>query len=148
MEDAYAPLVPGFEGEHARAVSIVTLGDGTTVANFHGLWRKGVGKEDLPERIRQSEIVIDALGVVTGPTVLIGDFNLNPDTESVALFERAGFRNLIREFGVTSTRTRFFDPRWSAYADYAFVRGAEVRDFRILPDEVSDHSPLLLEIGE
>ncbi len=76
---------------------------------------------------------------------MIGDFNLFPDTESIAMLERSGLQNLIRQYGITSTRTHYYS-RKEKYADYAFVsEGIDVGDFKILPDVVSDHSPLYLE---
>ncbi|MFZ3232985.1 MAG: endonuclease/exonuclease/phosphatase family protein [Patescibacteria group bacterium] len=136
-------LQPGLEGDHARNVQIVTLTDGLRIANIHGLWKKGRGKDDTPERLEQSMILT---GVLSGnvPTVLIGDFNLWPDTESVRMIERAGFRNLVREYGVTSTRTELFPKEFVPFADYAFTKGVEVADFQVLPDVVSDHNPLLV----
>ena len=48
------------------------------------------------------------------------------------------------ESGVTSTRTRLY-ARPEKLADYVLVSdGVAVRDFRVLPDEVSDHAPLML----
>jgi len=77
--------------------------------------------------------------------VLCGDFNLLPDTESLKRLEGIGLRNLIKEYGITSTRTSFYD-KPAKFADYALVsEGIEVKDFKILPDEVSDHSPMYLE---
>ena len=59
----------------------------------------------------------------------------------------AGLRNLVAEFGVTSTRTSLYTGP-GRFADYAFVSpGVEVHAFRVLPDEVSDHAPLMLEFG-
>lgn len=137
-------LEPGLEGDHARNVQIVTLTDGLRIANIHGLWKKGRGKEDSPERLEQSMILT---GVLSGdaPAVLVGDFNLWPDTESVRMIERAGFRNLIREYGITSTRTELFPKEFVPFADYAFTKGVEITDFQVLPDVVSDHNPLLVE---
>lgn len=79
------------------------------------------------------------------PAVLIGDFNLWPDTESVKMLERAGFRNLVREYGVTSTRTELFPKEFVPFADYAFTKNVEIADFKVLPDVVSDHNPLFVE---
>lgn len=138
-------LEPGHEGDHSRNVSIVTLTNGIRIANFHGLWKKGRGKEDTHERLEQSMLLMNSLPG-NAPTVLVGDFNLLPDTESVAMIERSGFRNLIREYGITSTRTELFPKEYSPFADYAFVKGIEVEGFRVLPDVVSDHAPLVLEI--
>jgi endonuclease/exonuclease/phosphatase family metal-dependent hydrolase len=77
--------------------------------------------------------------------VLCGDFNLLPDAGSMRIFGAAGLRNLVLEFGVTSTRTSLY-PGLERFADYVLVSdGIGVRDFRVLLDEVSDHAPLLLE---
>lgn len=137
-------LEPGLEGDHARNVQIVTLTDGLRIANIHGLWKKGRGKDDTPERLEQSMILTNVLSG-NAPTVLIGDFNLWPDTESVRMIERAGFRNLIREYAITSTRTELFPKEFVPFADYAFTKGVEVADFQVLPDVVSDHNPLFVE---
>ncbi len=119
-----------------------------TIANFHGIWAgHGVGKGDTPERIAQSERVVAALKARTGELVLGGDFNLNPDTRSLELIEQGlGLRNLIREYDIRSTRTSLYT-KPGTYADYMFVSpGVQVRSFCVLPDVVSDHAPLLLEV--
>lgn len=55
-------------------------------------------------------------------------------------------RKLIKEYGITSTRTSLYT-KPNKFADYVFVsRGIKIIDFKILPDEVSDHTPLFLEI--
>ena len=57
------------------------------------------------------------------------------------------WRNLITEFKVTSTRTSLYDKQ-EPYADYIFVSpNIEVNQFRVLPDEVSDHAALYLDFG-
>jgi endonuclease/exonuclease/phosphatase family metal-dependent hydrolase len=61
------------------------------------------------------------------------------------MFEDFGLRNLVKEYGVISTRTHFYT-KPEKFADYIFVlQGIDVKDFRVLPDAVSDHSPLYLE---
>lgn len=137
-------LEPGFEGDHARNVQIVTLSGGFRVANFHGVWKKGRKKDDTPERLEQS-MILSALLSGDAPAVLIGDFNLWPDTESVRMLERSGFRNLVREYGVTSTRTELFESDQPPFADYAFTKNVEIADFKVLPDVVSDHNPIFVE---
>lgn len=137
----------GKHGRNVQFVEIEKLGHLYTVMNFHGLWAgPGVGKDDTPDRIAQSQKLISFIEGVSNPCVLVGDFNLNPDTASLKMFEEHGLRNLISEYGITSTRTSLY-PRPIRLADYAFVSpGITVGDFRVLPDEVSDHSPLFLEI--
>jgi endonuclease/exonuclease/phosphatase family metal-dependent hydrolase len=117
-----------------------------TVINFHGLWNGG-SHDDAPERIEQSKKISEYVRSLRSEHVLCGDFNLLPSTESLAIIEReTGMRNLIQEFGITSTRTRFYKRSDDQYADYTFVSlGIHVKDFKVLPDEISDHSPMYLE---
>ena len=116
-----------------------------TICNFHGLWN-GMGKTDTPDRLDQSENINNFLNKKEGIKVLCGDFNLLPETESLKIIEATGLRNLIKEFGIQSTRTSFYK-KPGKFADYVFVSpSVEVKEFKILPDEVSDHAPLFLEI--
>lgn len=136
-------------GNHARNIQYATIerdGGALAVVNFHGLWN-GNGKGDSDDRLAQSDAIINFLKTLDTPYVLCGDFNLLPETESLKKFEQFGARNLIKEYGITSTRTRFYD-KAEQYADYVFVGpSVAVKDFHVLPDEVSDHAPLFLEVG-
>ena len=136
-------------GDHGRAIQHVTLNlkdSPITIINFHGLWKKGINKTDTIDRINQSKKIVEFIQNLSNDFILCGDFNLLPDTESIAILERAGLRNLIKEYGITSTRTTFYTTP-DRYADYIFVsKEIEVKDFRVLPEEVSDHSALFLEI--
>lgn len=135
-------------GDHARSIQHATVSDGdrqVTVINFHGLWN-GKGKTDTEDRIQQSKNILEFASKLDGEYILCGDFNLLPDTESIKLFEAAGLRNLIKEYGISSTRTSFYT-KPEKHADYMFVtKGIKVKDFKVLPDEVSDHAPLLMEL--
>lgn len=120
-------------------------GEQLTVINFHGLWN-GKGKGDSEDRILQTKNILDFTKKLTGEHLLCGDFNLRPDTESIKLFQDVGMRNLIKEYNITSTRTSHYT-KDEKFADYVFVtRGVRVKDFKVLPDEVSDHAPLYLDI--
>jgi exonuclease III len=115
-----------------------------TVAHMHGLWN-GKGKGDTPERITQSENVCDFIRKQTGGCVLLGDLNLSPDTRSIKIIEDTPCRNLIKEYGITSTRSSHY-AKDNKYADYAFVTpDIAVDAFAVLSDEVADHLPLFLE---
>lgn len=135
----------GFHPRNLQYVEIVDQNTRTfTVCNFHGLWN-GKGKTDSEDRILQSKRIIDFVQSRSGKVVVVGDFNLLPDTESIALLERAGMRNLVREYGVTSTRTPLYI-KPEKFADYAFVTGSvAVKEFSVLPDVVSDHAPIFLD---
>ncbi len=141
-------LPEGDVGNHARNIQFVTINTSrglVTVINFHGLWN-GKGKGDCEDRLEQSDRIIDFLKTLDHRFVLCGDFNLLPDTESLKKFERFGLRNLIAEYGITSTRTSLYT-KPGKFADYTFVsKEVEVKEFKTLPDEVSDHLSLYLEI--
>lgn len=142
-------LPEGDAGHHARNIQYVTIDTSKcplTVINFHGLWN-GKGKTDTEERVLQSKNILNFINGLSGEHICCGDFNLLPNTESIRLFESYGLRNLIKEYGVTSTRTSFY-AKPEKHADYVFVSGGiHVKDFMVLPDEVSDHAPLLLDLA-
>lgn len=117
-----------------------------TVINFHGLWTSQ-GKGDNPDRLIQSEKIISFLKTLDHLFVLGGDFNLSPDTQSLQNLENFGLKNLVKEYGVVSTRTNFYTKE-NKFADYVLVSdGTTVTDFQVLPDEVSDHAPLCVTIN-
>lgn len=116
-----------------------------TVINFHGLWN-GRGKSDTEDRINQSKKILNFTKDLSEEFVLCGDFNLLPETRSLQMFEKAGLQNLIKDFGITSTRTSHYKKEVQ-YADYVFLtKGLKVKEFKVLPEEVSDHAALYLEI--
>lgn len=146
LHKGYMPV--GDIGNHARNIQYVTIQTSAgvlTIVNFHGLWN-GKGKGDCEERLQQTDNIIEFLGTLGHPYVLCGDFNLLPNTESIAKFEHAGMRNLIREYDITSTRTDLYT-KPEKFADYAFVsKDVEVAGFKVLTDQVSDHAPLFIEV--
>lgn len=112
---------------------------------MHGLWN-GKGKTDTAERILQSQEIKSFMDSVDGEKVLCGDFNLLPGTESVKILED-GMKNLIKEYDVGSTRTSLYT-KPEKHADYIFTSpDLNVVDFKVLPNEVSDHSALYLEFN-
>ncbi len=121
------------------------------VSHVHGIARPGL-KTDTPLRLEQSQKIVAALRQEQVPTVLCGDFNLYPDTESVGLIERTPMRNLIKEFNITDTRGDMSRARWPEgipqfFADYAFVSPEiMVRSFSVPQVAISDHLPLIVEV--
>lgn len=120
------------------------------VANYHGMARPG-SKLDSDERLAQSTALRRILASQDAPVVLIGDFNLLPETESIRLLER-DFRNLVIERGIRTTRSRlnphYGTPTEQPHADYAFVSpGLAVVDVRVPDVAISDHLPLILDLA-
>ncbi|MEK7545957.1 MAG: endonuclease/exonuclease/phosphatase family protein [Patescibacteria group bacterium] len=154
----HVPAFPMDDGKavlSSRKLQTVRIGrDGgdLLIANYHGLWVNGP-KTDTSERIAQSRDIVAALAKHPGPKVLVGDFNLLPDTASVRMLEtEAGLRNLVVEHGVTSTRTPLYrhyeNPAEPNFADYVMPsHDLVLKRFEVLPDIVSDHSPLFVEFA-
>ena len=132
---------------HARNLQYLTVETANglrTIANFHGLWN-AVDKEDTDERMLQSDNVITFLKGVSNPSVLCGDFNLLPQNKSLKNMEDFGMKNLIKEFNITSTRSSHYK-KPIKFADYTLVSsGITVNDFKVLPDEISDHLAMYLD---
>lgn len=122
--------------------------------NVHGMALPG-NKFDTPERIKQSEKIIDFMNDKEGIKIIGGDFNLLPDTKSIKMFEKAGYRNLIKDFNIKNTRNEVSwsnfskDPNFvkQFFADYVFVSSdVKVKSFEVPYMEISDHLPQILEI--
>ena len=136
------------DGHHDRNMQWLKFkyGEKTfTVLNVHGLWN-GKGKDDVLEKIAQSKIIREFMDNIDGSKILCGDFNLNPDTESIQIVGK-GMKNLIKEFAIPTTRNSIYfskPGKTEKFADYIFTTpDIEVKNFEVLPDEVSDHSHLL-----
>lgn len=123
------------------------------VGNIHGKAKPG-NKRDTKERIKQSQIIIDHFSKIKGPKIIGGDFNLLPETKSVAMFEESGYRDLIKEFKIKSTRNNLSWEKFKKtpgyvkqhYADFCFVsHDVHVKGFKVPYTEVSDHLPLILD---
>lgn len=135
------------QGDHNRKLQWFEIslgGKNLLLMNTH-LTHRPEGKRDSPKRILQSDMLIRFMKMFDCPKVLAGDFNLSPDTESIQMIEAAGMRNLIKEFRIASTRTSIYE-KPNRFADYIFVsKDIKVNDFKVFPDEISDHSPLFLD---
>lgn len=123
--------------------------NGIDVCNFHGNSLPGP-KQDDPNRLLQSQKIIEYYQNKTNPVIIGGDFNLEHNTQSVSLFEKSGYINLIKEYNIKTTRNHYVWDRYPNklyYSDYVFVSpNVTVKSFTVSNDEVSDHLPLIIEI--
>ena len=134
----------GFHARNVQFATIATKNGNRSILNFHGLWNGG-GKGDSEDRLLQSDRIIQFMKTLSNPYVMSGDFNLLPNTQSIKKLEDFGLRNLIKEHNITSTRTSLY-PKAEKFADYTLTsKKIIIEDFKVLTDEVSDHSPLYLE---
>lgn len=127
---------------------VTMVGHKINLCNFHGIPRPGE-KLDTSERIQQSRDLLTFFDQQKGLKIIGGDFNLEPKTKSVKMFEERGYRNLIKEYCVPTTRNelawnRFPFPRF--HSDYVFVgQDVKVKNFTVPKVMVSDHLPMILE---
>lgn len=112
------------------------------VANFHGLsvWPKA----DTPARLEQSRVITDFFKEVNCSKILCGDFNLLPETKSLALLEN-GMLNLVKEFKIPLTRSQLLEGSGDKISDYILVSPDIVIEKFLVPNiAISDHLPLIL----
>jgi len=118
------------------------------VCNVHGVSRPG-DKLDNTSRLLQSRELIARFSHLEGLKIIGGDFNLELNTESVRMFEESGYRNLIREYKIPTTRNKYVWDRYPEskqyFSDYIFVNDKVIVKEFLVPDvEASDHLPMIL----
>ena len=134
----------------ALATTIVTdTGQVLTVVNVHGVPFVQDDKLDTTGRLHQTEQIITYLSTTgNSPSVVCGDFNLLPETQSVTKFASAGYQNLIADYSIPTTRNKYawkLHPVKQYFADYTFAsNGIQVTDFAVPTNEVSDHLPMVV----
>jgi len=127
-----------------QCIQYVKIGD-HIISHFHGLWN-GKGKTDTEPRILQSQKARELLDSLEGKKIVCGDFNLLPDTKSLAILEE-GYINLIKENGITLTRSKHYT-KPDRYADYTLVTpDVQVDSFEVPYTEASDHLPMILHFS-
>ena len=119
------------------------------VAHMHGL-RDPRGKTDTPERAEQArKFVSIATRLAESNDLLIacGDFNVEPESETLKMLSEAGLTDLVTTRTKKGTRNSYYK-KPGRYADYMLVNAhVNVLDFKVVFEpEVSDHCPLVLEI--
>ena len=114
------------------------------IINVHGIWNKDkIGDE---RTIKQSEFILSKLRDDI-PVIVVGDFNLLPNTESIKILNDK-LTNLIDKYDIKSTRPNFDDglDTGNIVCDYIFVNDkVKVNDLKVINIDISDHLPLLLD---
>lgn len=119
------------------------------IAHMHGL-RDLRGKIDTPERTVQAQkflAIAMSIAEDNDPLILCGDFNVEPNSETLRMLTETGLTELVTARNIKGTRTSHYK-KPSRYADYMLVnKQVEVLDFKVVYEpEVSDHCPLVLDI--
>lgn len=133
--------------DHPRAVQVMELdvnGKRLQVLNVHGTYTKD--KKDNERTIKQCQHILNSAKKHL-PTIIVGDFNLLPNTKSIELLDKEYF-NLIKLYYIKTTRPDFQDEHDTGnnVVDYIFVNNKiKVRDFKVINTSISDHLPLVLD---
>ncbi len=110
------------------------------VINIHGIWN-GTRLGDN-RTINQSKSLIDEVKKDNIPVIIVGDFNLLPESESIKMID-VHLKNLSTKYNIKTTRG---SDRESSVVDYIFVSDKiKVNDFKVLDTNISDHLPLILD---
>lgn len=120
-----------------------------SITHMHGL-RDLKGKMDTPERADQARRFLDISQQVSNPhdlTILCGDFNVEPESETLSILKGAGLHELVTGQGFTGTRNSYYK-KPGKFADYMLINNQNaVENFDVVYEpEVSDHCPLILEV--
>ena len=119
------------------------------VAHMHGL-RDPRGKMDTPERAEQARRFVSIATRLLerdDPLIACGDFNVEPDSETLKILAEAGLTDLVTTRSQKGTRSSFYT-KPGRYADYMLVnRHVNVLDFKVVFEpEVTDHCLLVLAL--
>ncbi len=136
--------------DHPRCVQVVGLevnGKKLQILNLHGLYSRD--KKDSERTLNQCKYILKAAKRKDIPTIIVGDFNLLPDTESIKIIDKE-FRNLVTEHNIESTVPGYDygteSKRGRLIEDYIFVNDKiKVNNFEVIDTNISDHLPLVLD---
>ena len=134
--------------DHGRALQKVVIKYGEKrfqVGNVHGIWTSD--KKGDERTISQCKFIVDSFRKLKLPTILAGDFNLLPQSESIKIIDKT-YENLIDRYQIRSTRPDFEDgvDKGGNIVDYIFVNSRiNVKGLEVPPLSLSDHFPLILE---
>jgi endonuclease/exonuclease/phosphatase family metal-dependent hydrolase len=134
------------DDNNARVLQRVTLaapgGGQFHVLNYHG-YHDHASKGGGPITLQHTRVIADYIKQLEGPVILAGDFNLAPETESIAVLD-AVLTNLSTKHGLTNTYNRLNNQQ--VVCDYIFVNDlVKVNHFNAADPLISDHLPLFLD---
>lgn len=134
------------ESDWARSilVAIISLPNGKKIKiiDVHGIWN--LTRMGDNRTVAQSEFIIAELLKDKMPTIVAGDFNLVPESQSIKMLKQY-LTNLSVEYKLETTRPESDDKKHMV-VDYIFVTNdIKVKDFMTIDTDVSDHLPLVLD---
>ncbi len=135
--------------KQSKAIQVVDLelpnSKRLRVLNYHGIWTKEkIGNE---RTVKACKRILDLAKESDYPTIIVGDFNLFPDSLSMKVFYN-DFISLVDRYNISTTRpqTNELSNLKRNVVDYILVsKVIKVTSFEVLNSDVSDHLPLVLD---
>lgn len=138
--------------DHARVAQKTVFNDKDKkflVITLHGIYNPN--KKGNKDTLLQIQKMIETSGMIVNlPAIIVGDFNLLPNSESIQLMNKH-FINLNNKFNIKTTRPLFGGDKWykdnkNQVIDYIFVsKDVKVNNYIVPNTSISDHLPLFLE---
>lgn len=131
-----------------KAVQVVDLqlpSKKLRILNYHGIWTKE--KIGNPETLEACKKINKLATEVSYPTIITGDFNLFPDTQSMKVFQDH-FISLVDKYNIQTTRphNNELSHLQRNVVDFILITpDIKVSSFKVLDSDVSDHLPLILD---
>lgn len=129
--------------DHGRTLQVCEIdikGKIIQVGNIHGLY--SADKLDTERSIEQSRFVLKKMQMKNFPTILLGDFNVRPETESIAIIDNC-YNNINKAFNIQSTILE------GLMIDFIFLSDdLSAKSMSVEKIELSDHYPLVVEIKD
>lgn len=148
----YPQVAPGGDWSNhpcnMQSATITVDGSELNIFNIHGVW--GFDGADSPDRLLMSKVIVE--NIKNSPhTLLMGDFNVQPNTKTIENIERH-MTNLFKGELKTSFNLAHKDLEKSpgyatAVVDMIFTSPDLKVSKKYVPEgDVSDHIPLICEI--
>ena len=113
------------------------------IINIHGIWTKDKQGDERTQK--QCQLIVEKALTKDYPVIIVGDFNLLPNSKSIELMNNH-FRNLVIENKIKSTKIIPNSNKSEVVLDYIFVNDKiKVNDFKVFNNNISDHLPLMLD---
>lgn len=145
FSDNFDLLDGDYNVQNLQRVTLDWNGEKLHILNHHGHHVPGHKNGD-EETIRQCTMIADYIKKLDGYTVLCGDFNLLPNSNSLEIINSI-LDNHIKNSGTLTTRTSLTDKK--EVCDYIFTsRNIVTNNLLVHDDVVSDHKAITIEINK
>ncbi len=131
--------------KNLQSVVVTVDGKSLHVCNLHGIW--GLDGTDTKERLRMSKLIVKEIKK-KHPLVLMGDFNLKPNTETIQNIEGHLTNVFAGEMTTSFNMEHKTNPGYATAVVDMFFASPDIHIVakRVPTDDVSDHLPLLVTI--